>query len=80
MLLQARVTKEKAVDTLTNEGAEPVVPKLDFEPIQPNGAFGMHFNSAMAGPSIMGQLDVVVSSKGTVSDLFADETRAPGAP
>ena len=25
----------------------------------------------------MSQLDVVVSSKGTVSELFADETRAP---
>lgn len=33
LLLQARVTKEKAVDTLTNEGEEPEIPQLDFEPI-----------------------------------------------
>ena len=59
MLLNGRI------ESIVGISRENQKPKLAFEPIQPNGSFGMYFDSDMTGPKIMRSIDYSVTLRDT---------------
>ena len=74
MLARLTSLEQNALKDPKPDGApEPKKPELAFSPIERSGNFSILFNKGLAGLDFINELGVEVKTKGTVSELFADE-------